>query len=215
MKTGRKKVFRAILGLIFISLCIAIGCNIWLVLTTKKQLFSDIQRIPPNKVGLVLGTSKFFSNGNHNLFFRYRIEAAVALFESKKIRHIIVSGDNSKIAYNETQDMKNALVAAGVPDSCITLDFAGFRTFDSVIRCNKVFGQTNFTIISQEFHNQRAVFIGNSLGLEVVGFNAKAVEDAHSFKTLIREFFAKTRAVFDIYIFHAEPKFLGEKVKAY
>ncbi len=207
--------WRAILVLLLFSLLIALCCNIWLVWTTKKQLFSEIQRIPSNKVGLVLGTSKFFANGSQNLFFRYRIEAAVALFQAQKIRHIIVSGDNSKIAYNETQDMKNALVAEGIPDSCITLDFAGFRTFDSVIRCNKVFGQSSFTIISQEFHNQRAVFIGNSLGLEVVGFNAKAVVDAHSFKTLIREFFAKTRAVFDIYIFHAEPKFLGEKVKAY
>ena len=207
--------WRAILVLLLFSLLIALCCNIWLVWTTKKQLFSEIQRIPSNKVGLVLGTSKFFANGSQNLFFRYRIEAAVALFQAQKIRHIIVSGDNSKIAYNETQDMKNALVAEGIPDSCITLDFAGFRTFDSVIRCNKVFGQSSFTIISQEFHNQRAVFIGNSIGLDVVGFNAKAVEDTHSFKTLFREFFAKTRAVLDIYIFHAEPKFLGEKVKAY
>ena len=210
-----KRILQLFVVTIIMAIMVCICCNIWIVLESRKHLYSAVDQVPTNKIGLVLGTSKFFSNGSPNLFFKYRIEAAALLFQAQKIKHIIVSGDNAKMAYNETQDMKKALIAAGVPDSCITLDFAGFRTFDSVIRCQKVFGQNNFTIISQSFHNQRAVFIGNAMGMQVIGFNAKPVTDTHAIKTLFREFFAKTRAVFDLYVFHAAPKFLGAKIKAY
>ena len=131
-------IFSYFICLLLLSLLV---CNHWIVKTTSKQIYSDIQSIPTNNVGLVLGTSKYFSNGTENLFFKYRINAAVCLYRNHKIKHILVSGDNHVISHNEAIDMKKALVSQGIPDSCITLDFAGFRTFDSVIRCKKVFGQ--------------------------------------------------------------------------
>ena len=123
-----------------------------------------------------------------------------------------MSGDNSKKEYDEATDMREALVAQGVPDSCITQDYAGFRTLDSMVRCLKVFGQNKITVISQKFHNQRAVFIGNYYDMDVVAFNAKDVPDAFSLKIRIRDFFAKFKAVLDLYVLHKQPKFLGEKV---
>ncbi len=208
-----RKIFQAFILLVLITTLTLVICNSWIIHQTKNQIFSDINTIPENKVGLVLGTSKYFMNGSGNLFFKYRIEAAVNLFKANKIKHIIVSGDNHKLAYNEAADMKKALLEQGIPDSCITLDYAGFRTLDSVIRCKKVFGQDKFTIISQEFHNQRALFISNHYNIDAIAFDAQAVPEDLSITTTFREYFAKFKAVLDIYVLHEEPRFLGEPIK--
>jgi len=195
-----------ILAIIFVLIS-----NSWVKNATTKFCYNDVKSIPENKVGLLLGTSKT-ARGGINLFFKYRIEAAASLFAEGKIKHIIVSGDNHIANYNEPEEMKNELMKLGVPDSCITLDYAGFRTLDSVVRCEKVFGQTNFTIISQPFHNERALFIAAKSGLNCVAFNAKDVPSKYSTKTTIREYFARAKCVLDIYLLHTEPKFLGEKI---
>lgn len=185
-------------------------CDRWIWFSTRKQVFRDIEQVPENKVGLVLGTVKDATGGRRNLFFDYRIKAAAALFRQGKIRHIIVSGDNHIEGYDEPSDMRDALIAEGVPAGCITLDYAGFRTLDSVVRCKKVFGQSKFTIISQEFHNERALFIANkSEGIEAVAFNAKDVPFRFHPGTFVREYFARVKCVLDIFVLGTEPKFLG------
>ena len=125
---------------------------------TKGQLYSDVARVPKNKVGLLLGTSKYKDKARHiiNPYYQNRIDAAVELYMAGKIDYIIVSGDNSSVYYNEPELMRNDLIAQGVPAKKIILDNAGFRTLDSVLRCRDIFGQTSVTIISQEFHNKRS-----------------------------------------------------------
>ena len=86
------------------------------------------------------------------------------LFQAGKISRILVSGDNRRMNYNEPVEMRKALIAHGIPDSVIVMDFAGIRTLDSVIRAKKVFGQDRFTIISQRFHNERALYIAGRNG---------------------------------------------------
>jgi len=208
-----KTYFRWFTLLFFFFLLLIISSNYLIIKTTQKQLYFEAEKIPACDVALLLGASKKLRNGNNNLFFKYRIEAAAELFKAGKIKHIIVSGDNNIKEYDEATDMRDALIAKGIPDSCITLDYAGFRTLDSMVRCLKVFGQKNITVISQEFHNQRAVFIGNFYEMNVLGFNAKDVPDHFSLKTRIREYFAKTKAVLDLYILRMQPKFLGKKVE--
>ncbi|MCK6648786.1 MAG: YdcF family protein [Bacteroidia bacterium] len=198
----------------FLLLLISIvGSNYWVIHSTRSQLYSEVDTTPQNDIGLLLGANKKSSRGGDNLYFKNRIKAASDLFKAGKIKHIIVSGDNHIKEYDEATDMCDALIWEGVPDSCITLDYAGFRTFDSMVRCLKVFKQKNVTVISQEFHNQRAVFIGNYYEMNVIGFNAKDVPAKYSIKTAFREYFAKLKAVLDLYVFHTEPKFLGEEVK--
>ena len=106
---------------------------------------------------------------------------------SHKIEFIVISGDNSKKDYNEPLDMKNELIKAGIPPEKIYLDYAGFRTYDSVIRLDKIFGQKKFTVISQDFHNRRAIYIARHLNLQAIGFNAKDVDVYNGFKTKLRE----------------------------
>ncbi len=179
---------------------------------TRIYLYQDASLIPANKAGVLLGTSKYIRRGVINEFWQHRIDAAVILYHSGKIRYLIISGDNSTAYYNEPFAMKKELVRCGVPDSAIYLDYAGFCTFDSMIRAYKVFGQSSFTVISQEFHNQRAVFIARHYGIGAIGFNAKGVPAWYGFRTNLREKFARVKMFIDLWM-EKQPKFLGEKVR--
>lgn len=200
---------------IILAICVIslIVCNSWVNSNTKTQLYTDVNKIPARKVGLVLGASKKTVRGTNNLYFSYRMQAAYQLFKAQKVQYLLLSGDNHIKGYDEPSDMREALIVLGVPDSCIILDYAGFRTFDSVVRCNEVFGEDSITIISQEFHNQRALFIANKNDIEAIGFNAQEVNKNYSFKTRVREYFARVKCVLDIYVLYTSPKFLGEKIK--
>ena len=178
---------------------------------TEDYVTSSINKLPNEKVGLVLGTSKSLKNGNKNPYFFYRIEAAEELFKSGKIEYIIVSGDNSSQYYNEPEDMQTELVARGIPKTKIFLDFAGLRTLDSVVRAKEIFGQNSYLIISQRFHNERAVFLAQKKGIEAYGYNAKDVNKKAGFKTNLREYFARVKVFWDLF-FGVDPKFSGSKV---
>ncbi len=183
-----------------------------IVSKTKSSLFENVTMIPTRKVGVVLGTRKILPNGYINTYFTYRIDATVSLYKSGKIKYIIVSGDNSTKEYNEPEDMKNDLIAKGIPESKIFMDFAGFRTLDSVVRAREVFGQSSFTVISQKFHNERAIYLAHLEGMEVVAFNAKDVNKNYGLKTRVREKLARVKVFID-YLMGKEPKYLGEKIK--
>ncbi len=180
--------------------------------SSRDKVFISVEKIPAVKVGLVMGCSKFVPGGGINLFFRNRINAAVELFEHRKVKYFIVSGDNSTKSYNEPTTMKKALIEKGVPDSLIYCDYAGFRTFDSVIRAKHIFGCDSITVVSQEFHNKRAIFIAGESGINAIGYNAKEAPAYYSFKTKIREQLAKVKTVLDIYILGTEPKFYGPQI---
>jgi SanA protein len=178
---------------------------------TNAQVYSDVNLIPYNKAGLLLGTSRYLKSGILNQYFLYRIDAAVKLYNSRKISYIVVSGDNGRKNYNEPLDMQKALIARGIPKDKIYLDYAGFRTYDSVIRLHKIFGQRSFTVISQEFHARRAVYIANRMGLQAVGFKAKDVDAYNGFKTRLREKFSRVKVFIDLQT-NKQPKFLGEEI---
>lgn len=213
LKKKLKKLGIIFLVIIAVNILIIIFCNWRIEQKSAPNLFNKISAIPANKVGLVLGTSKWLSDGRVNLYFKYRIDAAVALYKAKKIKYILVSGDNRFDYYNEPREMHNALVAHGIPSEAIVLDYAGFRTLDSVVRSKKVFGQQAITIISQPFHNKRAIFIAANYGIKAVAFNAKDVNMYMGFKTQLREKLARVKVFLDLYVTNKQPKFLGEKIE--
>jgi len=207
-----KKTVRLIL-LIFVPVIFLItACNVIITRFSKGKLFDHISEIPTRKTGLLLGTSKYISRGKLNPYFSARIRAAGELYHQGKIHYLILSGDNRHQNYNEPRDMRKALNAIGVPDSVIFPDYAGFRTFDSVIRSKKIFGQDSIIVISQHFHNMRAVFIAWHFGIHAIGFNAGDVYDGAGFKTKFREVFARTKVFLDIYILKTKPYFLGDRI---
>lgn len=206
------RIVSFILVLYTLIIYLAILANSFVNNFSDKYLYNYTLTVPKNDVGVLLGTSKYLTNGEYNLYFTYRMEAAEKLYFSNKINFILVSGDNATMAYNEPITIKSELVKRGIPEEKIVLDYAGFRTFDSMIRANKVFGQEQFTVISQPFHNERAVFIARKNGIEAIGFNAKDVSNQSGFKTQLREKFARIKVILDIYILNTQPKFLGEKI---
>lgn len=211
MKTFKKIIY---FGLIFfgISVLFIFWANYKIESETKDLVTYDIQKLPNEKVGLLLGTGKFLKNGWKNLYFFNRIDATEQLYKSGKIQYILISGDNSTKNYSEPEDMQAELIKRGIPADKIVLDFAGFRTLDSVVRAKEIFGQNSFIIISQKFHNERAIFLARKYGIEAYGFNAKDVNKYFGFKTKVREYFARAKVFVD-FLLGVEPKFGGEKVE--
>ncbi len=179
---------------------------------TSSLVFSDLSDVPANRVGLLLGTAPYLTHGGVNPFFSHRIDAAVALFEAGKVDFILASGDNRHVSYNEPIAMRNELIRRGVPAERIVLDYAGFRTLDSIIRIREVFGQERFVVISQRFHLERALYIAENAGMQAVGFRARDVEGPAMMRVQVREYLARVMALADVHIFRSSPRFLGDPI---
>ena len=205
------KITKIIVWLVGIMSCICLAimliCNQIVVNNAEGKAFSDIDSIKYNTVGLLLGTTPQARIGRiTNYFFIYRIDAAEELYRAGKIEKILISGDeNSLDGINEPECMRDSLVARGVPASDIILDGKGYRTINSVINANKVYGLKSFTIISQEFHNERAIYQAEHLGLDVENlqaYNAKMPKSRRAFLTTIREYFARVKMFIDLITFN-------------
>ncbi|MDP2525576.1 SanA/YdcF family protein [Maribacter dokdonensis] len=207
-----KKILK-ILGLLFILLVFVIfTCNIIISNTADGKTFTDISSTPKNRVGLVLGTSNKLTNGSPNPYYTYRINATKALYNASKIEFILVSGDNGSIYYNEPDTFKKDLIKAGIPERAIFLDYAGFRTLDSMFRAKFIFGLNNVTVISQKFHNERAIYIAKQKGLNAIGFNAQDVSTSQGIKVQLREYLARVKVFIDM-LLNTQPKFYGTTIE--
>jgi len=207
----RKKLTR----LILLTLCLILIAMVWANYTINSfaegKTYSTVSEIPKNKVGLILGTSKKLKGGQSNPYYSNRITAAVTLFKAGKIKYVLVSGDNGSIYYNEPTAMKKDLISAGIPKEKIFLDYAGFRTLDSVFRAKIVFGLEEVTIISQKFHNERAIYLATKKGLHAIGYNAKDIPLEAGLKIQFREYFARVKVFLDLAL-KTQPRFYGEKI---
>lgn len=211
MKKLIKNIFKIFLLLFVAGIIFIAWANYSIKKDTEANVSYQISDVPKMKTALLLGTGKTLSNGQPNAYFYNRIQAAADLYKSGKVKYIIVSGDNSQKNYNEPEDMQMALMEYGVPKDNIFLDFAGFRTLDSVVRAKEIFGQNQLIIVSQKFHNERAVFLAKQNGMQAFGYNAPDVNKYAGLKTNLREYFAKAKAYLDL-ILGVEPKFGGDKV---
>lgn len=202
-----KKLLKIFSYLLIVLIIFLISLDCYISRQTEPFIFYQSEKIPHTSIGVVLGTSKYIKGGGINQFYKNRIEGAVDLFQSGKIDYLLLSGDNGTLNYNEPITMRKDLLKAGIPSSVIVLDFAGFRTLDSIIRANKVFDANNFTIITQKFHCERALFIAQYQGIQAQCF---AVPSPNKMKLVrIREIFARVTVFIDLYILKREPKFLG------
>ncbi len=211
MKALRFLLIAIPLGMIVSGLLI-LACSLVVTISTQTYIYDKVDEVPANKVGLLLGTSKYTLKGQINPFYQNRIEAAVSLFESGKIEYIIVSGDNRHRTYNEPREMRRDLMEANIPADRIVADTAGIRTLDSVIRSRKVFGQDSVTIISQAFHVERAIYIARHSGYAAVGFAAEDVSVSFGMKTYIREYLARVKLMLDLYVTKTQPAFIGDEI---
>jgi SanA protein len=201
---------RALLVLCVLGMVIAatmLGLDRMISISAGDAVADDIAQVEPTPVALLLGTARTHQ-GRPNQFYRARIEAAAKLFHSGRVRGILVSGDNATMYYNEPVSMQKDLIALGVPAEFITLDYAGFRTLDSVVRAKEVFGVDRLIIVSQRFHAERAIFLARHFGIDASGLAAADPDSPGLMKVRAREVLARVAAVLDIITGRA-PKFLG------
>lgn len=207
-----KKIGIAVLlGVLAIAL-ILFSCNKIIKKATKNRTYWSIQNIPKNRVGLVLGTSNKLVGGGSNPYYTNRIKATLELYNAGKIDYVLVSGDNGSQYYNEPHVFKTDLVKGGIPAERIFLDYAGFRTLDSMVRAKAIFGLDHVTIISQKFHNERAIYLAEKKGLHAIGFNADGISLNQGLKVQIREYFARVKVFIDLAL-NTQPKFFGDKIE--
>ncbi len=216
MKEGRTNTRRWFLLSLRVVLVIGLlGCAFVLYANLAARrageglLFQDVAAVPAKPVGLLFGTTDKIGERD-NLYFNYRIDAAVELWEAGKVECLLVSGDNREKYYNEPNKMRDALLKRGVPKEVIVRDFAGLRTFDSVVRAREVFRAPAVILISQKFHNERAAYIARHQGLDYVGYNAQDVSSNLGFKTRMREIAARVNMWLDIHILRTKPRHLGD-----
>jgi SanA protein len=202
-------ILMLVLGLV----AVVAYANFTAIWGSRGRLFTDVAELPPTEVGLVFGTTDRVS-GRENLYFRYRIDAAVRVWKSGKIKTLIVSGDNRSQYYNEPEKMRQALVERGIPSKRIVCDYAGLRTLDSVVRAKEIFGADSILFISQRFQNERAIYLAEAHGIDAYGFDAQDVgTHAGGLKTKIREVGARVKMWLDVNFLGTRPIHLGEKIE--
>ncbi len=207
-----RKWKRRLIWIALLPVFLVLLCNLIVGYASDDRLYWETSAIPYNKVGIVLGTARHQPGGGLNPYYEHRIEATLALFKAGKISYVLVSGDNGSVYYNEPDTIKKDLIEGGIPAERIFLDYAGFRTLDSMVRAKTVFGLDSATVISQEFHNERALYIAQKKGLYARGFNARDVSSGDGAKVQLRETFARVKVFLDL-LFNTQPRFYGNRVR--
>lgn len=187
------KVSTLLVELVFL---LVLWANVWVFYLTKERTFSQVSKIPHRSCALVLGTSPKMKSGKANPYFIARMRATATLFHHGKIKKIIVSGEKSP-NYNEPKAMKQYLVyQEGVTESIIYEDTEGFSTKESILRCKEVFGENNIIIVSQGYHNLRALFFARNHNMNALGYDAQDVTKNESFyRNHTREILARVQAI--------------------
>jgi SanA protein len=200
-----KNILWILLFLLLLGLAVILGCQVAVRSAERGRTYNDVEGIPHREMGLLLGTNPLGRTGRPNQFFLRRIDATVDLYEAGKVDRIIISGARRGDAYDETAAMREELIKRGVPDSILTLDGEGFRTIASIKRAKEVFDADTLTIISQQFHNERALFMAQHNGMDAIAYNA-ANTTSRKWKIIMmgRECLSRVKAVFEV---------MGDKVR--
>ncbi|WP_240470558.1 SanA/YdcF family protein [Halomonas halocynthiae] len=199
-------------GILLLAVVLMVSVNLWVLSVTRERIHHDVAQCPEERVAIVFGTSRWTRGGGRNPHFEGRMQAAAALAKSGKVEHLLLSGDNSTRYYNEPIVMWRDLRGRDVPDTLLTLDYAGFSTFDTLARAKQVFGVEDALLVTQSWHLPRALFIADAMGIGAEG--CAAPEDGLQRSALelrAREWLARVATVGDLYIWQRQPRFLGPK----
>jgi len=207
-----KRLAWGVVAILAIAAAVVLYANLTAIWASRGRLFTDVARLPETKVGLVFGTTDKI-NGRENLYFRYRIDAAVEVWNAGKLEILIVSGDNLSPYYDEPEKMRQALIERGVPKDRIVRDPRGLRTLDSVVRTKEIYGASSVLMISQRFQNERAIYLAKANGIEAYGYNARDVETQAGLKTRLREIGARVKMWLDVNFLNTRPSHLGKKIE--
>lgn len=183
---------------------IMLFCYVVNISVSAPNIYGSIDALPQGHkyTGLILGTTKVLkSTGTINRYYKSRIDATVDLYKKGFLTKIIISGDRQDRSYDETRDISNDLLKAGIPKSVLIIDPKGFSTLESIKRTKLYSGQEYVLIISQAFHLERAIFLAKHENIPAIGYSAGTDMTANMVK---REMFAKVKVLLDIYVFNSQ-----------
>ncbi|CAA9200352.1 hypothetical protein FLA105534_03088 [Flavobacterium bizetiae] len=204
-----KKKFKIFLYLLIIGLVTIVSINYYVKSSTKKNIYYSIKRFPKNDVGIIFGAG---INGDQpSKYLKDRLDAGILLYKANRINKILLSGDNGRDEYDELTVMKNYCFNHGVDTTKIFIDYAGFDTYSTMYRAKHIFNIKRATLISQEYHLNRAIYIGQKLGIKSVGYSANNGEYLGYKYVTFREYGSICKSFFDV-LRNRDPRFLGTPI---
>lgn len=204
------KQFLMLLGaLLLLAVLLWVAGNLWVLSHSAPYIQSASSHCQSQRIGVVFGTSSWTRTGVRNPHFNARMDTAARLIHSGQVEHLLVSGDNRTRAYNEPRAMWRDLSERGVSPDQLTMDFAGFSTFDTLARAQEVFQVDKALLVTQRWHLPRAIYIARARGMEVTGCVASGGAVAGEWRLRLRESLARVATLGDLYLWGREPYFLG------
>ena len=191
-------------GLVSFCLLAFLGA-VWVYADVRRQgvpIYTQIGAVPAAPVAIIFGAQSFVMED--------RVDTGVALYKAGRVKKLLMTGDNHREGYNEPEQMRQIALASGVPSQDIILDYAGFRTYDSLYRARDIFGVHRAVLVTQRFHLPRALYLGRQLGMDVVGVDAARRPYIGQSWFDVREILATETAWLDIKT-HRRPRFLGKR----
>jgi SanA protein len=204
-----KKYLKPLVYFCLIGLVTIISVNVYVKNSTKKIIHHSLKRFPKNDVGIIFGAG--IKGNQPSKYLKDRLDAGILLYKSKRINKILLSGDNGREEYDELTVMKNYCFNHGVDTTKIFIDYAGFDTYSTMYRAKHIFKIKKATLISQEYHLNRAIYIGQKLGVKSVGYSANKGEYRGYKYVCFREYGSIFKSFFDV-LRNREPHFLGNPI---
>ncbi|MGV3719921.1 MAG: SanA/YdcF family protein [Actinomycetota bacterium] len=204
---------RFLLGVFCVmGLCLALAASAscWVEAAGSAGIYRRLADVPERPVAIVFG-ARVYESGAVSPVLDQRVRAAVDLYQAGKVRKLLMTGDNGRVEYDEVTAMKRRAMELGVPARDVVRDFAGFRTYDSCYRAQRIFGVESAVLVTQEFHLDRALFLARRFGIDAVGYVAEpGMPDAMIQSQEAREVPARIAAAFDS-LSKRSPRFLGAR----
>ncbi|MFJ8884059.1 vancomycin high temperature exclusion protein [Streptomyces sp. NPDC102402] len=198
---------RLLVQALMVACAVALAPATWLHATADARVRTTADA-PARQVAVVFGAG--LREGRPSPYLAHRLDTAAELYRNGTVRVVLVTGDNSRVEYDEPDAMRAYLTGRGVPDSRIVSDYAGFDTWDSCVRAKRIFGVDRALLVSQGFHIRRAIALCRSAGIDAYGVGAADVHDVTWYYGGAREVFAAGKALLDT-VFEPDPHFLGPR----
>ena len=180
----------AIAGMIYV-------CDAKVVNASADRCIERIDSLPDCDTGVLLGTSIKGRYTVVNPYFRPRINGILDLYRAGKIKRIYITGDSASVDYNEPRWMADTLISEGIPAEVISLDFNGSHTLESVKHAAEFTGGQPYIVVSQQFHNERFIYMARQQGIDVWGLNCGNFMHSNilQFRQRCREALSRVKAV--------------------
>lgn len=204
-----RRAQRRLVQAAMVASVIALAPATWMHMVADSRV-TTVAKVPAQEVAVVFGAGLW--QGRPTPYLAHRLDAAAELYRTGKVKVVLVTGDNSRVEYDEPDAMRTYLTERGVPDGRIVSDYAGFDTWDSCVRAKKIFGVDRAVLVTQGFHIRRAVTLCRSAGVESYGIGVAEPHDATWYYGGAREVFAAGKAALDVAL-EPDPRFLGAKEK--